>query len=80
LGDKSTYLERTSAQAIFQRKHEEEGKEGAVELAEILPVTKLPRKKGSSVLFYISSMGWFRFLIFVFLVGIEVITNGMQSE
>ncbi|KAH8700537.1 putative multidrug resistance protein [Talaromyces proteolyticus] len=37
------------------------------------------RSNPSSILFYIGSMGWIRFLSFVLLVGVEVATNAMQS-
>ena len=38
------------------------------------------KSKPSTILFYIGSMGWIRFLAFLLLVAVEVVTNSMQCE
>lgn len=70
----NSFLERIS------RNNAEESSETAAAIAVRDSFTNNPRKSSSSVLFYISSMGWINFLAFTVLVGVEVATNGIQRK
>ena len=58
----------------------EENKDVSVEISRADTAKKDFRKKFASVLFYISSMGWMNFFVFVSLVTVEVVMNAMQSK
>jgi hypothetical protein len=62
------------------RKRLEENKDISVEITRTSADRKDARKSSSSVLFYISSMGWMKFFTFVSLVTVEVVTNAMQGK
>lgn len=52
----------------------------SVEISRTDTVKKDIHEKFSSVSFYISSMGWMKFFVFVSLVTVEVVMNAMQSK
>lgn len=62
------------------RRRLEGNKDVSVKTSRTETAKKDVRKEFSSVLFYISSMGWMKFFVFVSLVTVEVVMNAMQSK